>query len=219
MLNTDKALELARRLTVVADFPTYSEAIDAVAEDLVVLTENSPDSDIAEARARWLVTEIRRTWTRWSGTADLYTLYRKRFNPPREIKLEDNEAKDYDARKKPPIQCHVCNDTGVFKQEGRASLEPYQWCECETGILLHFDLPDWLNILNDTMYRLSPENAGHILKFTAHPAAAKPVSPEIECRIQRVPTCPACLANDFEMPRSHTHQEYWQHHTKQEIAQ
>ena len=200
MLSSEKALELARRLTVVADFPTYSEAIEAVAEDLVVLTENSPSPDIAEARARWLVTEIRRTWTRWSGCADLVTMYRKRFNPPREVKAEDNEAKNYGA--KPPIRCRACNDTGVFRQDDR-----FAWCECETGILLHFDLPDWLDTLNrfDSIAPFKPDIP------PPHPAVEKIVSPEVEKRIEKTDECPACSSGN-----PHTHQQYWKFHCPQE---
>jgi len=204
MLNLDKALELARRLTVLADFPTYAEAIEATAEDLVYLTDNAPDPDVAEARARWLVNEIRRTWPRWSGTADLITLYRKRFSPPREIQSEDNEAKNFGP--KSPIACTLCNDTGVFRPGGRESKEPYQWCECDAGITLHFDLPDWLSIVNGRAPVLVPV-------ATSKRIALDPIHPATEKELEKQAECPACTAE-----RRHTHSEYWEHHNRQEIA-
>lgn len=196
MLNEEKALELARRLTIVPDFPMYSEAIEAVAEDLVMLAETAPSPDVAEARARWLVTEIRRTWTRWSGTVDMVALYQKRFDPP---VTPSNQVKDWGT--KPPIQCRICNDTGVVKQEGR-----FCWCDCEIGIYLHFDLPDWL----DTLNRFQPEP----VKPPEVQIANNPIHPATEKEIVKSPNCPACADT-----RSHTHQEYWQHHTKQEMSQ
>lgn len=184
MLNSQKALELARRLTPVADFPTYSEAIEAVAEDLVYLTESAPDADIAEARARWVVEEIRRTWPRWSGSADFIQFYRKRFDPAPQ---PGNAAKDYGA--KPKTQCKSCNDTGVFRPGGRDSKEPFQWCECQAGIMLHFDMPDWLEFLNPQPG--TPESATSAAErwFQQHP-----VHPATEKELQRTPNadCPAC---------------------------
>jgi hypothetical protein len=213
MLNPDKALELARKLTVLSGFPNYSEAIEATGEDLVFLTENSPDPDVAEARARWLVTEIRRTWPRWSGTSDLMTLYRKRFNPPREVKAEDNEAKNYGA--KPTIRCEQCGDTGCKpdpQNPGR-----YRWCDCETGILLHFDLPDWLDLLNrETAAGNLVNYKANLTDFNQHPAAEKPVNDEIQRSITT--SVDACAGCKDRLHRSHTHQEYWQHHTRQDMT-
>ena len=215
MLNPEKALELARRLTVVANFPTYSESTEAIAEDLVFLTKDCLTEDVAEARARWLIDEIRHTWKNWSGIADLIALYRKRFDPPRDVKSEDNEVKDYGA--KPPIHCYACNDSGVFRPGGRESKEPYRWCECQAGITLHFDLPDWLDILNRYDRKLAAV-------VPVHPASDLIVSEETEKAITSNPKCPVCAAGPLEVRSKagvwvrHTHSEYWTYHTKQEIA-
>lgn len=217
MLNEEKALELARRLTVVSDFPMYSEAIEAIAEDLVLLTETAPSPDIAEARARWLVTEIRRTWTRWSGTVDMVSLYQKRFNPP---VAPSNQMQDWGS--KPPIQCRVCKDSGVIKHARFAKnnptaaadeplVEEYIWCNCPVGIHLHLDLPDWLDVLNRLEEPAAPQPPEPAAP--PHPAVEKPVSSEVEKHIAKAADCPACAS-----VRPHTHQEYWQHHTHQEIA-
>lgn len=203
MLNMHLALKIAARLTVVKEFPRYQEAIDAVAEDLIDLTLDCHE-DEAERRARWTIETVRRTWDEWSGQSELIRIYHKQFTPPRQIKSEDNEVKDWGV--KPPINCQVCNDTGVLRLQ---SSGPYQWCECEAGILLHLDFPQWLEFIN----RVQPERVQPVPALL-HPAASRPVSEEIEKHIMPAGECGACLEG-----RPHTHSEYWTHHTKQEIAE
>lgn len=207
MLDMKLALKIACSLTAVKEFPRNQEAIDAVAEDFIDLTLQCEDIE-AEKRCRWLVEQIRRTWDEWTGTADLIRLYRTRWPEQRELKPEDNEVKNYG--EKPPIQCQVCNDTGVFKPGGPKSAELYRWCECEQGPRLHFELPGWLDTVNAEVEMPAKPPAIDLI----HPAAVKPVSDKVEQAIQKTTACPACCE-----VRPHTHQEYWQYHTKQEINQ
>jgi hypothetical protein len=207
MLDSRLALKIAARLTVVKEFPRHQEAIDAVAEDLIDLTLSCDEIE-AERRARAVVEEIRRTWTEWTGESDLIEHYRKRWPVARRILTSDNEVKNYGSR--PKIECHVCNDTGVWKPGGRKSTEPYEWCECEAGILLHFEQPDWLRLCNAQPPEKPPEPTEDQL---THPKKSRPVSDDIERALQCVETCPACME-----VRKHSHSEYWNHHTRQELA-
>ena len=205
MLDFQLALKIAARLTIVKEFPRYQEAIDAVAEDLIDLTLACDETE-AERRVRALIEEIRRTWDEWTGESDLISLYRKHWPPPRKVLSTDNTIKNYGG--KPSIECKVCNDTGVFKPGGRESKEPYRWCECDAGILLHFEQPDWLRLCNS-----EPPEKPTEQEQLKHPKLERLVSDDIERALTFVEPCPACLEG-----RKHSHSEYWNHHTKQEIA-
>jgi hypothetical protein len=207
MLDSRLALKIAARLTVVKEFPRHQEAIDAVAEDLMDLTLECDELE-AERRSRAVVEEIRRTWTEWTGESELIGLYRKHWPVPREVLSTDNQIKSYGS--KPPIECRICNDTGVFKPEGE---ELYRWCECDAGIMLHFDLPDWLQLCNAQPPEKPPEPTEAELMQPLIARLARPVSEEIEKALRCVEDCSACLEG-----RRHTHSEYSNHHTKQEIA-
>ena len=199
MLEPKTALTLAARLTTVAEFPRNQEAIDAVAEDLIDLTRDCENQE-SEYRIRKITQEVRRTWDTWTGTADLIRLYRRYWPEPREVKPEDNEVKNYGTR--PLIECKTCNDTGAVKnQEGK-----YGWCGCITGVNLHFDMPDWLDLLNAERQVIQPEPPP-----PPHPAAQKIVSEEIEKTLRLNPDCPACTVQTV-----HTHSKFWQYHCKQE---
>lgn len=202
MLDSTLALRLAARLTVVKEFPRNPEAIDAVAEDFIDLTLDC-EPDEAERRVRLITEEIRRTWTQWSTQAELVGLYQRKFGKPREIKSEDNEVKNYG--EKPKVECRICNDTGVVRF---APNGPFDWCECDAGIRLHFDLPDWLNLVNRVQPMKEPPPV-----IGPHPAAQRPVSAEIERAITVNEKCPACSE-----VRPHSHSEFWNYHTSQETA-
>lgn len=204
MLDSTLALKLAARLAVVREFPRYLEAIEAVAADLIDLTRTCDDTT-AEIRAYELVEEIRRTWDEWSGESDLFRMYQKKFGIKREVKSEDNEVKNYG--QKPAIECKSCNDTGAVKTEsGR-----YDWCNCITGVNLHFDMPGWLDLLNAERVIPQPE------PVKPHPAAEKPISAEIEKTLVLNPECQGCLNRMRGTKDSHTHAEFWKYHCKQEI--
>lgn len=217
MLDFARALELARPLRMVKGFPLDQESVDAAAEDLIDLTlPETPDE--SAKRALWLVTEIRRTWDEWTGSRDMIRLYSARYPENRRIKTEDNEAKNYG--EKPAIVCKNCNDTGVHRP---GSDQPYVWCECETGITTHFDLPDWIEILNggvglakETLkLRLREiKDAEEALVRIAQERNKIPVTIETERSIAHNPDCPAC-----HMHRHHLKQEYFDNHTTQDVAQ
>jgi hypothetical protein len=144
MLDFEIALHLAARLTVVKEFPRNPEAIEATAEDFIDLTRECQPTE-AERRVQWLIQEIRRTWAEgWTGTADMVRLFRSRYPLPKDPTAPpSNEVKDWGTR--PPVECQACHDNGILKPEGATA---YQWCECPAGIHLHFELPDWLTIVN-----------------------------------------------------------------------
>lgn len=200
MLNAKVALDVVTPLRLVKDFPRDQAALDAVAEDLIDLTLDCDENE-AKQRAQWVVTEIRRHWDEWSGSKDLILLYRSRWPEQREVKSEDNEAKQYG--QKPGVDCLRCGDNGVIRPTEK---EPWRWCECQAGVRLHFELPDWLELLN----REVPPPPPAVPELT-HPAAARPVHTDIENGIVEEPDCPACQEG-----RWHTHQEFWRHHTTEE---
>ena len=198
MLDSEKALELSRRLTVMQDFPRFPEAVEAVAEDLILLTEQSPNPDIAEARARWLVTEMRQKWTSWGGTDQMIRLYKSRFDPPLP---PSNTVQNYG--EKPKVICSTCNDTGAFRPGGRTSKDPFIWCDCEAGIHLHFDFPDWLNILNGkpTESFTEPSPEAQIARDFVHPLTEREIGQDMN------PECPAC-----QKKARHTQEQRQQFH-------
>jgi hypothetical protein len=143
-LNFDAALRLARSLTTILEFPRFEDAIMATAFDLVDWCQGAIlDGRVwaAEGQARWLVTEARRGWNKWLGTADFYALYKGKFEPSKRL-----ERQVIDLGQKPPIQCSKCNDFGT-----RFNGDLYQYCECESGKQAGVDMGEsWLQLLNKT---------------------------------------------------------------------
>jgi hypothetical protein len=133
MLSPQVALELAETLTTIEDFPRFQPAIQATAEDLMNLCRD-------EYQARWLVTTLRRTWTRWQGTEAMIAVYRENWEPRKIVPPPPNQAIDWE---KIRIECEKCGDTGVIHYAGA-----YSWCTCHQAEALHKELPDWLEFLS-----------------------------------------------------------------------
>jgi hypothetical protein len=86
-LDKDVALTLAKTLKTIPGFSWDEENINATAGDLVAWCVGAiVNNELwpAEAQARWLVNEARRTWEKWMGTAGMYSLFRAKFSPPPE---------------------------------------------------------------------------------------------------------------------------------------
>jgi len=122
-LSFDLAISLARSLTTIKGCSRFEDAINATAHDLVRWCKGAVIGRqiwSPEDQALWLVTEARETWSEWTCTADLRTLFRKKFEPQQLAP----ERKVFDPGVKPPIDCHRCEDVGTV--DG-------QYCHCVMG--------------------------------------------------------------------------------------
>ena len=113
-LSAVKAWLYAETLATIPEFPRMDNCVKATADDLQWLCET-------EVHAEWLVNELRRTWTRWEGTAAMIAVYRARF--PRKTSEPTPAVEKY------RVECHRCNDTG-FIRHGEFH---YELCTCPMG--------------------------------------------------------------------------------------
>jgi hypothetical protein len=142
------AMQFARSLSTIKDFPRYSEAIQATAEDLMDwCTGAIIDGRVwgAEAQAYWLTTEARRKWLEWKGTAALESLFREKFKPNAKV-LPGNAARELGP--KPEPDCSTCKDIGWVE-----TAKGFAYCACEQGSLQQAELGErWLRMLNGARY-------------------------------------------------------------------
>jgi len=143
-LDFDKALSFARQLKSIPNFPWDEDVIVAHAHHLVRWCEGAfLDGRIwpAERQAQWLVTEAQENWEKWLGPFPLLQMFRAKF------KLQHRpELKEVNLGPKPPVECSVCNDSGLVATPGGTG-----YCECLQGQRMATDPAlgeRWLDLIN-----------------------------------------------------------------------
>lgn len=122
-LDFDQAKRYAQMLTAIPECTRFDSALDAIAADLVEWCTGYVSRDQLwqpAEQAAWLVTEARKTFTKWAGTGELYDLFSRKF--PRKEK-EFVPATEADLIRR-GLLCGRCLGTGEVHGN---------YCQCSVG--------------------------------------------------------------------------------------
>jgi len=174
LLTYEKAVELARQLKAIPNFPWDDEVVAAHARHLIRWCKGAIIDGhsvwCAEAQGAWLVTQAQETWDKWRGTAALLQLFQSKFCP---TPPPSNEFQDLGER--PPVRCVNCNDSGIVGEKGRKA-----YCQCETGEIMRSDEKlgaKWLLLINKSDLALDLRPRKRESAVPLHRGTEGPVSP------------------------------------------
>jgi len=140
----DAAKGLARTLKAIPGFAWDDENISATAMALMRWCKDTYVGGFphtAHEKAVQVTQEALDNWTKWQGTAALYALYKARYT----VSLDPARVVWNPGASTPaPVACVKCNDFGTARREDGWS----EWCDCETGVRMQRESPDWLAVVN-----------------------------------------------------------------------